>query len=112
MDNSSTLDTQLALAARAGVSQSHISEILRGTSAVTLDLVNDLAYALGIEPWILLASSDEARKLAEIAKIAFGPGVSDREVEKHLPAAPKEEVAPKRKKRRHGGGGNQMGSSR
>lgn len=97
MNNSQTLDTQLALAGRAGISQSHLSEILRGITSVTVDLVNDLAYALGMEPWELLADSEETRQAA-LAKLMWG--------EK---SAPPKEAARRRGKKSNGGdGGNRQ----
>jgi transcriptional regulator with XRE-family HTH domain len=54
--------TQTALATRSGVSQAHISDILRGTTKVTLDLVADLAHALRCEAWELLVDSETTRQ--------------------------------------------------
>jgi transcriptional regulator with XRE-family HTH domain len=55
---------QQALAQRAGISVSHLSEIRRGISSVTTDLLNDLAYALGCETWELLIDEEETRRRA------------------------------------------------
>lgn len=57
-------DTQLTLAKRAGVGQSHISRILRQESAATIDVIASLAEALNIQPWELLADSDATRQAA------------------------------------------------
>jgi transcriptional regulator with XRE-family HTH domain len=53
---------QPELAARSGVSQSHLSEMLRGITKVSLDLVADLAFALKCDPWELIVDSDATRQ--------------------------------------------------
>ncbi len=55
---------QLAFAGKAGISQSHLSEILRSVSSVSVDLLADLARAAGCQPWELLADSEETRRAA------------------------------------------------
>lgn len=55
---------QTALAQKAGISGSHLSEILRQLASVTVDLVADLAKALGVQPWELLVNGEEAKKVA------------------------------------------------
>lgn len=101
IDKSSLVDNQRGLALRSGVSPSHLSEIMRGISSVTVDLLADLAGALGLQPWELLADSEETKRAA-LARMMWGGGIPDKEVEKHLPLPPKpapaKEVAPKRKK--------------
>jgi transcriptional regulator with XRE-family HTH domain len=54
--------TQAALEARSGVSQGHISDILRGTTKVSLDLAADLAYALKCEVWELTIDAAATRQ--------------------------------------------------
>lgn len=101
IDRHPVIENQRALALRSGVSPSHLSEIMRGMCSVTVDLVNDMAYALGIQPWVLLADSEETKRAA-LSKMMFGHAVADAEVEKYLPfppkSAPHKEGAPKRKK--------------
>lgn len=53
---------QTNMATWSGVSQAHISEILRGVSKISLDLVAELAYGLRCEPWELLVDSEATRK--------------------------------------------------
>lgn len=55
---------QTDLAKKAGISGSHLSEILRQLASVTVDLVADLAKALGVEPWELLVNGEQAKKVA------------------------------------------------
>jgi transcriptional regulator with XRE-family HTH domain len=112
MQKSPTLNTQLALAGRAGISQSHLSEILRGITSATVDLVNDLAFALGVQPMELLADTESARQAA-LAKMLWGERVENSRVAEHypMPPVPKKEAAPRRKKsapgrRRDQPGGN------
>ena len=104
IDRSPLIENQRRLALRSGVSPSHLSEIMRGLCSVTVDLVNDMAHALGVQPWELLADSESTKREA-LARMLWSGGVTDSEVEKHLPLppAPTKEVAPKRKK----GGGNE-----
>lgn len=64
MERSPALDTQGKLADAAGISQSHLSEILRSITSVSIDLVGDLAAALKVEPWELLADSETTRQVA------------------------------------------------
>jgi transcriptional regulator with XRE-family HTH domain len=67
---------QQALAQRAGISVSHLSEIRRGISSVTTDLLNDLAYALGCETWELLIDEEETRRRA-IERAVSRPALDD-----------------------------------
>lgn len=87
------------LAQRAGMSGGHLSEVINGLSDITLGKLADLAAALNVMPMELLADSETARQVA-LARIAWGQGVSDKEVEQHLPPAPHEEEAHQPKKRR------------
>jgi plasmid maintenance system antidote protein VapI len=71
METSPGVDTQMTLAKRAGIGQSHISRILRGESAATIDVIAALAEALNIQPWELLAN-DEATRQAALEKMLGG----------------------------------------
>jgi transcriptional regulator with XRE-family HTH domain len=71
MEQTPGIDTQIALARRAGIAQSHLSKILRGEASATTDLLNALANAMGREPWELLADSNETREAA-IRKMLVG----------------------------------------
>lgn len=59
---------QTALAKRSGIAQTHISRLLRCSSAATLETVATLADALGIQPWELLVN-DEATRAAILQRI-------------------------------------------
>lgn len=72
MERNPSCDTQTALAKRAGIGQSHVSRILRGESAATLDLLAAMAEALNIQPWELLAD-EEATRQAAIEKMLGHP---------------------------------------
>lgn len=102
MEDSIGLDTQLALARRAGIAQSHLSEVLRAEASPTTDMLNVLARALGLEPWELLAN-DEATRQAALQKMILGPRASDARVAENLPPAPKKEAAARRRKKTRGG---------
>lgn len=91
-------DNQLSI--KAGISKSHLSEIMRGLSVPTIDVVAKLADALGRMPWELLADSEETRRRA-LERLLYNPNVAapDSEVEKHLPPSPKKVAATRRRKR-------------
>lgn len=55
---------QQTLATKAGISVSHLSEIRRGLSSITVDLLNDLGRALGVNAWELLIDEEETRRQA------------------------------------------------
>lgn len=101
MSRTPGLGTQLALAKRTGISQSHLSDVLNCATSTGVDLLADLAGALSLQPWELLADSEETKRAA-LARMMWGGGIPDKDVEKHLPlppkSAPAKEVAPKRKK--------------
>lgn len=98
MDRSG-LKQQVVADRAGGMSQGHISEMLKGETDVRIGTVQNLADALGIQAWELLAESDSA-KMAALAKLLWGGRVPDATVEQHypLPPAPPKEVAPKPKK--------------
>lgn len=45
---------QEELGHRAGLSQTYVSQIESGQRAVSVDAIENLALAFGVEPWILL----------------------------------------------------------
>lgn len=61
MEESTDLKSQPAVAARSGVSQTHISRMLRGTSAATVDMLDALGRAFRCQPWELLVDDEEMR---------------------------------------------------
>lgn len=99
MESTPRLSTQTALAAEAKVSQPYLSELLRGESAPTTDLLAKLADAFGCQPWELLADSEATRKAA-LEKMILGPRVSNERAAEKLPAAPMKEAAARRRKKR------------
>ena len=99
MDASIDLSTQATLSERAKVAQSHVSRILRGESAATVDMLEALAAALRCQPWELLADSEQARREA-IERMISGPRAPDEAVNKALPPAPKHPKAKKARKPR------------
>lgn len=84
---SATCDTQAKLAKRAGVGQSHISRILRGESAATIDMLWAISRALGCMAWELLADDEGARREA-LARMLVGPAASDLRVGSAIPKPP------------------------
>lgn len=60
--------TQTELAKRSGIAQTHISRLLRCTSAATLETVATLATALGMQPWELIVN-DEATRASVLHRI-------------------------------------------
>lgn len=90
---------QTALAQKAGMSGSHLSEVLRQLASVTIDLVADLAEALGIQPWELLADSKSAKEAA-LAKLLWGSRAADERVGETYKPAPPSKPRAKRSGRR------------
>lgn len=86
---------QQSLAPKAGMSVGHLSEVRRGLVTPTLTLLNDLAFALGLEAWELLADTETTRQNA-LAKLLWQGGVPNEKVEQHLPPAPKSDPAPRK----------------
>ena len=63
--HTTTVDTQVKVAAKAGVSQSTVQRILSQEQAATIDLLESLAKAFSIKkPHHLLLDRDEASLLA------------------------------------------------
>lgn len=65
-------ETQTSLAQRSGISQQHISRLLRCDAAPTIDALVGLAQALRCQPFELLLDDDELRD--EIYRRAIGKG--------------------------------------
>jgi transcriptional regulator with XRE-family HTH domain len=99
MARSADMQNNLALARRAKVGNSHIGRILKQESAATVDMLDALAAALGLQPWELLTDSEATREAA-LKKIMFGSAVPDEQVEKHLPPAPRPKVIAMRRRSR------------
>src|SRR4051812_29485243 len=53
-----TFESNNELAAKAKVAQSHIGRMRRQESAATVDMLDALADAIGVEPWVLLTDSE------------------------------------------------------
>lgn len=64
MQKNPAISTQPKLEAKSGVGQSTISRILKEQGAATLDVIADLAKAVGCQPWELLVDDDETREAA------------------------------------------------
>jgi len=77
------LDTQLGLAAKAKIGQSHLSRILRGESAATIDRVAKIAKALGMQPWELLVDTELTRRAA-LERMIVGATAPNERVAKAL----------------------------
>lgn len=57
-------ESNTALGKRAKIAQSHIGRMRRQESAATVDMLDDLADAFGLEPWALLTDSEVTRRNA------------------------------------------------
>lgn len=90
------LETQPALARRAGMAHSQISRILRCEIGTGIDVLEAIAEALGREPWELLMDTEETRRRAIERALARTP-VPDSRVEEHLPLPPSKVVAMRRR---------------
>ena len=93
MDAKVGMDTQMAVATKAKIAQSHLSKVLRCEASATLDLISAIAHAFGVQPWELLTDDDMTRKAA-LERMLFGPATNDpgREL-------PRKEVALRRRKK-------------
>lgn len=90
--------SNLALAKRAKVGHTHIGRLLRQESSPTLEFIDALADAFGVETWELLTDSEETRRIA-IERALGRPPVPDIKVEQHYPLPPSKVVALRRKRR-------------
>lgn len=63
MEQSTTLNRQIKLAKRSGVSQATISRVLRGETEFTIDQLEAIAAAFGIHPSELLADESGTARL-------------------------------------------------
>lgn len=99
LERSRILDSANSLAKRAGISQSHLSKVLRCDAALTTDKLAAIADALGCQPWELLANTEATRKAA-LERMLGGPvrPVSDQRVEESFPPV-KKTAGSKRRKR-------------
>jgi transcriptional regulator with XRE-family HTH domain len=84
------------LAARAGISESHLSEVKRGLASITIELLNDLAYGLRLRPWELLFDTEAARQDA-FARLMGGDASPP--AESPVVAEPPKRIAARRRKR-------------
>lgn len=98
IERSLVLDSANALAKKAGISQSHLSKVLRCEAAATTDLIASIAEALDCQPWELLANTEATRKAA-LERMLGGPvrPVPDKRVEEVFPTV--KSMAGKRRKR-------------
>lgn len=60
MEKTPALDTQIKVANRSGVAQSTIGRILRRETAATLDNIEAIAKAFGVESRVLLSHSNDS----------------------------------------------------
>lgn len=89
------VDTQITLAKRAGIAQSHVGRILKGAQSIGLDTIAAVSGALGCQPWELLAD-DEVTRRAAMERMILGPRVADGRAAQTLPPAPSKHAAHKR----------------
>lgn len=55
---------QSDIESRVGIGQSSVSRVLREETGVTLDLLEELARAVGMQPWELLVDEEATREQA------------------------------------------------
>lgn len=63
MEARASIDTQQKLADRAGIGQSTVQRLLNCEQAATVDVLDKLSQACGVEPGDLLAADDESANL-------------------------------------------------
>jgi transcriptional regulator with XRE-family HTH domain len=73
METTPGLNTFQAVAKRAGVAHSHIGRILHQQSSATVDMLDALAGAFGLEPWELLTDFETTREEALRRMLAIDP---------------------------------------
>lgn len=73
METSPGLDTQPALAKKAGIGQSHVSRLLNAKQSVGLDVVAAVSGALGCQPWELLTNDEATRRAAMERMLGMAP---------------------------------------
>lgn len=88
MDRNPAADTGQKVEARCGISQQHISKLRRGMASPTLETLEQLAKAVGIQPFEFLVD-DEAIRQAIYEKAIKGST-----------SEPDGKVVPLRRKRR------------
>jgi transcriptional regulator with XRE-family HTH domain len=88
---------QSQLAKKSGVSNAHLSEVMSGINGITIQLLADIADALDVEPWELLADSKETKRRA-MERLLGEPS-----------SAPDMEAAPPRAKKADGKRGDSPG---
>jgi transcriptional regulator with XRE-family HTH domain len=93
MQNDPNIDTQEKLAARSGLSQSHISRLLLCEAASTTDALAALAKAAKCQPFELLTDTESTRRAA-IERMLGRDGAPDLKVD-----LPQKVSAMRRKKR-------------
>lgn len=79
MERDPNLETQQKMAARAGISQGHISRLLLCEAAATTDALVGLAKAMRCQPWELLADGESTRRAA-IERMLGRDGAPDLQV--------------------------------
>ena len=80
MKKHTACDTQVKLAKRAGISQSHVSRLVNKAASATIGRLAKVAHALGCEPYELMLDDDQARR-AMIERLMHGPAASTSRVE-------------------------------
>jgi transcriptional regulator with XRE-family HTH domain len=98
MERDPSIDTQQKLAARSGLSQQHVSRILRAEVSAGLEVIGALAKALRCQPWELLVDEEATRQAALERMIVR----NDPKAAAAAPAADHAVVVPLRKKRGSG----------
>lgn len=98
MHRDANLDTQQKLSGRSKIAQPHISRILRGTSAPTIDALARLARAFGCQPWELLVDTELTRQAA-LRQMILGTPAADSRVAAAI-GPPPGRILPLRQKRR------------
>lgn len=64
MEADPNIGTQQKLAAKARISQAHVSRLLLCEAAATLDIIAALSEAVKCQPWELIVDEHETRKAA------------------------------------------------
>lgn len=92
------LDNNVAVARAAGTTHSHIRRIRRQESMATIEMLDRIARAFGLEPFQLLMDGEEMRRISDMLK-SWGSAIPDEKMSRHPPPAPAKEAAHSQRKK-------------
>lgn len=95
LEKSSTINSANTLARKTGLSQSHISKVLRCEAAFSTDIIGVISSAFGIQPWELLVDTEATRE-SFIRRIVYAQPIPDEVGDNHVYRLPTAEARPRK----------------